>query len=130
MTPIPRNSSSGICARRKACIGEGLLDRGESQRNGAGDVGAIFRGDVRALVEAGDLAGDLDRELRRIEHRDASHPATPVLRGFPESFAANAIRTDGSDTGDHDAALHWLYKDTSDRDGFSHLGARGTRAFR
>ena len=55
-------------------------------------------------VEVGNRPRDTRGQVLDVELRDATDAACPAARGLPERGAANAIRRDGADSGDDDAA--------------------------
>jgi len=68
-------------------------------------MSAVFLIHPGELVEAGDLASDLDVEFTGIEAGDAADAAAAFEKTFSECRAANAIRADDAHAGDDDASF-------------------------
>src|SRR5690606_19755495 len=57
-------------------------------------------------LEVLDLAGDLYGEVLRVELRDRPDPRFPLHCALPRFGCAEAQRTDGSNSSDHNSIVH------------------------
>src|SRR5579863_7461174 len=96
--------------RHRGGIEAGVLDgfarRGDSERHDTGNVLAFTSINPGKLIKFGDLAGDVHRQFRWIETRNAFYSGFSRENGAAKSFLADAIRADHAHAGDNYASSH------------------------
>ena len=89
-----------------ARVVQGFGSRGDSQRNHASDVLALFSVDPFGFVEVVDLAGDLHRQVARVKTGDAFDAAFSRKNGAAKRFIADAVRAYTAHSSDDDSLGH------------------------
>src|SRR5947209_6440748 len=87
---------------------QSFASSGQSQGKHAAHVLTVALLNPCKLIKIRDLAGNLYRDLRWIKAGDAMHSTGAGENGFRESLRADAVWTDGSHPGNHDATIHPL----------------------
>ena len=93
-----RGSSAGVL--------NGFGRGGNRQRHDARDMFALARVDPGQFVEFRNFAGNVHRQVGRIETRNAFDAGFARKNGAAKSFFAHAIRADDAHSGDHYAREH------------------------
>jgi hypothetical protein len=85
-------------------MGDGHLGGGERVLDEEVRALELLRVEPAPGLEVGDLAGDLRRDVGRVEARDATHARASRHDALPGGFGSRSERGDEPDPRHHDAA--------------------------